>query len=78
MKDVDVFQESVKKTASAHVLRYHRHCFVNDGGPAASVGVLGQMQIALAKPCVFCSAGAGRICFRASRHIGRLRSVQFA
>jgi hypothetical protein len=77
-KAADVFQEPVEKTASAHALSYRWHRFVNDIGLAASVGLLGQAQIAQAEPRVFCLAGAGRIRSRASRHIGRLRSVQFA
>jgi hypothetical protein len=74
----DVFQESVEKTARAHTLSDRRHRFVNDIGLTASLGLLGQTQIADAEPRVFCLAGAGRIRSRARRHIRRLRSVQLA
>jgi hypothetical protein len=77
-KPADVFQEPVEKTASAHALSDRRHRFVNDIALTASVGLLGQTQIAYAEPRVFCLAGAGRICSGASRHIRRLRSVQIA
>jgi hypothetical protein len=45
-KAADVFQEPVEKTAGAHVLSYRWHRFVNDVSLTASVGLLGQTQIA--------------------------------
>jgi hypothetical protein len=73
-----VFQETVEKTAGAHLLRDRRHRFVNNFRLAIPAGLLGQAQIAQAKPGVFGPAGVDGICLRARRHVGCLRSVQIA